>query len=125
MNRDQADQMIAGEIRKMIDTLMPNGGGTTLTEHRLRFALEQIGKKSFEVGRSYALLSLMTSGQMAETLGVSLRRMQAIAKDRHARFGTGFQVRGKDPWLFTPEETETLRPGKPGKRAKAKKDELD
>jgi|GEM_PF-1618277 hypothetical protein len=123
MDKDQAQQLIDSEVQKLIDTVMPNGGGATLTEHRLRYVLEKISKISFETGHSYALLSLMTSDQVALEIGVSLRRMQAIAKNRHERFGVGFQVPGKNPWLFTPEEIDLLRPGKSGKRAKVKNDE--
>lgn len=99
------------------DELMIDGR-TVITEQRLRRALENISQESFEIGREYALTNLMTTDQMAASVGVTVRRMQAIVKNRHDRFGVGFQIRGKNPWIFTPEETEILRPGKVGRPKK-------
>ena len=123
MDKAATDQMIEGEIQKMIDAFMPNGGGATMTEVRLRTALEHMAKKSFALGQSYALLNLKTCDDLASEFGVSLRRMQAIAKERHERFGVGFQARGNNPWLFSADEIESLRPGKPGKRKKFVKED--
>lgn len=117
MDKTSAEQIISGEIQKMIDAFIPHGGGATITEIRFRTALEKVGAQAFTIGQDYALTSLMTVEEVALTLGISERRVRAIAKNRHDRFGVGFQVPGSNTWLFRPEELESLRPwsGKPRK----------
>lgn len=58
---------------------------------------------------------LLTTREVAKLLGISVRRVQALARERHARLGIGWQVPGTRTWLFRPEEVELLRPGPPGR----------
>lgn len=97
-------------IDSLIESLLPHGTGT-ITEHRLRLALEQIATAAYAEGENQSLMSLLTIERVAEQIGVSARRMRAIAADRHERFGVGWKVPGaRGTWLFRPEEIETLRP---------------
>lgn len=109
MDRDSHWQIVTEQIDKSIAAVMPHGGGGTVTETRLRHILTIVAERAFQQGESYALLSLLTVQDVAEMLGVSVRRVQALARTRHDRFGIGMQV-GKS-WLFRPEEVEHLRPG--------------
>lgn len=90
-----------------------------MSETRLRTALSQAAQVAFSAGESYALLSLMTVDEVAEQLGVSVRRVRAIAKIKHEQFGIGYQVPKTSQWLFRPSEIESLRPGKSGRPRKS------
>ena len=57
-----------------------------------------------------ALMTLRTADELADELGVSPRRMRAIIRNRHERFGVGWQVPGTNQWLVRPSEVENLRP---------------
>lgn len=113
MNKNEYLSIVKSEIDKSIDALIPYGAGT-VTETRLRHVLDKIGEIAFREGQGYALGSLMTIEDAANLIGVSPRRMRAIAKDRHERFGVGYQIAGTNTWLFRPEEIESLRPGPEG-----------
>ena len=109
MNKDEHYQIVENDIKKYVSSLLPHGAGA-ITDHRLRHALEQVAQRAFQQGESYALSSLLTVGDVAEILNVSPRRVRAIAKNRHERFGVGWQVPGTNQWLFKPEEIGQLRP---------------
>jgi hypothetical protein len=117
MDENSARSIYQQKINDLVESLLPNGAGT-LTEHRLRFALDKIALLAFSSGESYALLSLLTIDDVAERLGVSRRRLQAIAREKHDRFGIGFQIPGSTQWLFRESEVESLRPGNPGRPRK-------
>lgn len=111
------NQITNDQIKKTIEALLPYGAGP-LTSQRLRTALETIAALAWREAESQVLLNLLTVEDIAELFGVSPRRVQALAKTRHARFGIGYQVPGTRTWLFRPEEIELLRPGKTGRPAK-------
>jgi hypothetical protein len=117
MNEQSARSLYEQRINNLVESLLPNGAGT-LTETRLRTALSQIAQVAFSAGESYALLSLLTIDEVAEQFGVSVRRVRAIAKIKHEKFGIGYQVPGTNQWLFRPSEIESLRPGVVGRPAK-------
>lgn len=119
MNEQSARSIYKQRIDSLTDSLLPNGGGT-LSVQRLRYALDQVAQVAFSTGQNYALSSLMTADEVAEQLGVSVRRVRAIAKVRHSQFGIGYQVPKTSQWLFRPSEIELLRPGKRGRPRKSK-----
>jgi hypothetical protein len=119
MDEQSARSLYEQKIDQMIATFLPNGAGT-INETRFRHALEQVALTAFSAGESYALLSLMTVEDMAHELGVSPRRVRAIAKVRHERFAVGYQVSGTSQWLFRPAEIESLRPWADGRPRKTK-----
>jgi len=111
MDEQSARSLYHQKIQNMIDSLLPFGAGP-ITDHRLRFALEQVAQTAFSAGKSYGLMNLLTADEAAVELDVSPRRMRAIIKLRHERFGTGRQA-GK-VWLIHRDELDALRPGPEG-----------
>ncbi len=114
MDEQSARSLYEQKIDQMLAQFLPNGAGT-INEMRFRHALEQVALTAFSAGESYALLSLMTVEDMAHELGISERRVRAIAKVRHDRFGVGYHVPGTGQWLFRPSEIESLRPWSEGR----------
>ena len=119
MDEQSARSLYQQEIKNQINALLPNGAGP-VSDHRLQRAMEIVAKAAFGAGESYALLSLMTADDVAIQFGVSVRRIRAIAKVKHDRFGVGYQVPGTAQWLFRPSEIESLRPGQPGRPRREK-----
>jgi len=109
MDRNTYEGIVEREIQKAMDAMFPYGAGHT-THTRARHWLETIAKIAFDQGGAYALMSLLTVEEVAERFGVTPRRVRAIAKHRHERFGIGWQVPGTNQWLFRPEEMEVLEP---------------
>lgn len=112
MNREDYEQMIASDIETLVDSMSGN-----ITAHRLRFALDKIAKQAFEHGRTYALMSLMSTEEAAAHYGISESRMTRIIAQRHERFGVGMKV-GKRAWLVTRDELPSLEPMNRGVRAR-------
>lgn len=106
--------IVKQRIQTLIASYLPNGAGT-MTETRLRSALEQVAQVAWQEAENDVLMNLLTVDQAAEMIGVSVRRMRAIAQVRHERFGIGWKVPGtRGTWLFRPQEIEALRPGPSG-----------
>lgn len=63
-------------------------------------------------GFESALASILTTDQVGDILGVTPRRVRAIAAKRNV----GRQLGGA--WFFLPSDVERLRPGKPGRPKK-------
>jgi len=109
MEKEIFEQIIEQEIQKAMDTMFPYGEGRT-TYARAKHWLDTISKIAFSQGGTYALTSLLTVEDVAERFGITPRRVRAIAKNRHERFGIGWQVPGTNQWLFRPEELDSLEP---------------
>lgn len=114
MDEKSARSLYEQRINSLVESLLPNGAGT-LTETRLRTALSQVAQVAFSAGSDYALMSLLTVDDVAEQLGVSVRRVRAIAKIKHEQFGVGYKVPKTNQWLFRLSEIESLRPGAVGR----------
>ena len=117
MNEQSTRLLYKQRINQLVKSLLPNGAGT-ISVTRLQTALDQVSQVAFSAGESYALTNLLTIDEVAEQLGVSARRVRAIAKVKHERFGIGFQVPHTAQWLFKPSEIESLRPGASGRPVK-------
>lgn len=111
MRESDARELYQHKINTLIDALLPHGAGS-ITEHRLRYALDQVAEKAFSAGRAYALTNLMTVEEAAIEIGVSRRRMAEIIRTRHDRFGTGMRV--GNSWIISRDELDALRPGPEG-----------
>jgi len=107
--RQQHESVVNDTIARQMEALFPLGAGQA-SSGRVEHALRQVAERAFQVGGSYALLSLLTVEDVAGILHVSPRRVRALARQRHTRFGVGWQVPGTSQWLFRPEEIEQLRP---------------
>lgn len=120
MDKTDYLQIVDDKINQLIEAVFPHGGGGILTEHKLRHLLDQTKQAAFSQGENYALMSLMDIDaalfavnqqlQADDRKPISKRRLQAIARNRHDRFGVGCQVTGTNAWLFRPEEIESLVP---------------
>jgi hypothetical protein len=109
------EQIVQDEVAKGLDALFGDlAGAAPLTRHRVEHVLRIVAHHAATTGGDQALLELMTTEQMAGELGVSERRVRAIAKRR----GVGWQI-SRGVWLFRPADVERLRPGDPW-RPKAK-----
>ncbi len=97
-------------IAQAIDELLNGLGSGLVTEHRLRTVLERMAHRVAVDATNDALMTLRTADELADELGVSPRRMRAIIRNRHDRFGVGWQVPGTNQWLVRPSEIENLRP---------------
>lgn len=111
MNKQSYESLIEQEIDSTIEHLLPHGGGATITETRLRSALDALATRIANHTRAYELLGIRTSDEMAEEWGVSKRRAQAHIATLHDRFGVGRKV-GRD-WLLSADEAER-HPPRPG-----------
>ena len=107
-NNESVNQIISREI----ENLFPLGTGDAFTISRLHAALESVAQKSFDLGRNYGLTNLLTVDEAALEIGVSPRRMRALLKDRHERFGVGAQF--GQVWIIHRDELDQLRPGPQG-----------
>lgn len=110
-----ADALITGEIDRLVGALLPHGAGP-ITEHRLRWALDQIAQRARTIGRDEALLSLRTVEDAAAAWNVSERRARAHIAHLHDRWSVGMQV-GKT-WLVTQDEIDRHAPGPAGRPRK-------
>jgi hypothetical protein len=115
MDRQAHEQIVNTEMHKQLDICFPYGEGRALRA-RVEHALGQVAAVAFEQGRRYAILSLLTIDDAMERINnqlpepISRRRMLAIARNRHERWGVGFQVGNTGVWLFTPEQIDVLIP---------------
>lgn len=108
------NDIVKDAIEREMEAAIPMGEGR-VSASRMRSALERVAIYAYREGESDALRSLMTVDEVAARLGVSPQRARALAKDRHARFGIGWQVPGTRTWLFRRSELDLLRPGPEGK----------
>ncbi len=95
------------DIQRAIDEILGGAVAATVTTHRLETVLTRLAQRVRQQTQDAVLTSLLTADDVAERLGVTPRRVRAIAK---ARPGTGWQVPGTSQWLFTPDEIEQLQP---------------
>ena len=108
MNRKQYETAIKQEIAATVDRLMPHGGGATVTEVRLRSALDTLAQRVASASRAYELLGVRTSEEMAEEWGVSERQSQAFIATLHERLGVGRNIGGT--WVLSAAEAESYKP---------------
>ena len=107
---DNLTELLNTHIAQAIDTLTNGLGSGLVAEHRLRTVLERMAHRVAVDAGNDALMTLRTADELADELGVSPRRMRAIIRNRHERFGVGWQVPGTNQWLVRPSEVESLRP---------------
>ena len=101
------DTITQDRINRLIEAITPQGAAT-ITETKLRHALEQIAQVAYTQGEINSLMGLLTIQDVAEHYGISERRARALAANRHEKFGAGMKVEGG--WIFRPEELSGLAP---------------
>lgn len=117
MDKQSYEEMIDREIADTVSRLLPNGSGV-VTEHRLQHALEQLAQRVASHTRSYELLNLKASAEIAEVWGVSVRRVRSHVASLHERWGVG--MKAGNEWLLSADEIEQHKPGTPGRPRKEK-----
>jgi hypothetical protein len=95
------------EIWRAMNAMFPHGAGQT-THHRVKHNLDTVARRAFQAGKTYALLGLMTSSDVAEHFDISKRRARALIQNRHERFGVGMKA-GRE-WLVHRDELPQLQP---------------
>jgi excisionase family DNA binding protein len=103
------DEQVTREIEDEMDALFPHGVGQA-PHTRVRRSLEKIAHVAFQAGKIYALVGLMTVGDVAERLGVTRRRASALIKNRHEKFGVGMKFGSS--WLIHYDDLPQLEPDK-------------
>lgn len=109
MDKEYHQEIVNNQIDAFLDSLFPRGEGH-ISRHQVGHVVRQVATRAFSEGGNYALASLLTVEDVAERFGVTPRRVRALARNRHERFGIGWQVPGTNQWLFRPEELEKLQP---------------
>jgi hypothetical protein len=114
------------QIDDLMASLFPDWPGT-INEVTLRAAIEQ----AMEIAEAHTLASLLDIEQALAAVNqrllnagrpaISRRRLQAIARVQHDRYGVGYNATGANAWLFRPSEIEKLVPGKAGRPRKSVK----
>lgn len=103
-------EFIEGSVRRSLDTLLGDREAVTMTRARLEPGLRMLAADVAAGIADLARVSLMDAAQVAATLGISARRVRALAASRHLGWQTG-----RD-WVFSPEDVEAMRvriPGRP------------
>ena len=95
---------VASEIAKALDDLFRDMPAATLSREAVGHVLARVAQRVATDSANQALLSLMTTDDMAAKLGVSARRVRALAKSR----GVGWQV-SRGTWVFIPGDAEAMR----------------
>ncbi len=101
------DQIIASEITRAVEILIPNGAGP-VSETRLRTVLAGFALRVEQAARAAALSELYTAEDVAEQLSIIPRGARAMIARRHAR-DASFGRRAGQTWLVTGAELEQLR----------------
>lgn len=97
------NEIVTDRINQLVESLLPHGGGT-MTEHRLRMALEKIAHVAWSEGGADGLRSLRTAEDAAEAWGVTPTRARAHISRLNQRWGVGAKIAGV--WLLTRQEIE-------------------
>ncbi len=101
---ENASEVVADRIALLVETLLPHGGGGTLTEVRLRWALDQVAQVAYAEGVADGLRRLRTADDAAEAWGVTPSRARAHIARLHKRWSVGSKIGGV--WLLTQAEIE-------------------
>lgn len=104
----QREQLIEGAVQRALAALQQRTPAITNTFglHVLSTLAQQIAAACGDM----ELLSLMTTADVAAELGISERRVRALATARNV----GWRV-GRGVWVFRPADIEMLRIRRPGR----------
>lgn len=107
--------MKSSEIKRSLDNLFGQGEGAILTRQRVTHELERLAHEIEQITRDVVLMSLKSTGDVADLYNVSRQSINTrAARLRDQRGSFGWKV-GRGVWVFTPDEVEELRPGKTGR----------
>lgn len=106
MNRQQFDQMQTASLREAVEALINLHPALAAREVRLRSLLTKLQQESASNSAGFELLNIRTAEDLAPVWRVSVRRAQAIIRNRHERFGGGRQI-GRT-WCLSAREWEGI-----------------
>lgn len=98
---------------RALDALLQGREAALVTEERARVVLTVLAGDVAAGVADMARVSLVDTATAAQMLGISARRVRALAVSRHLGWQTA-----RD-WVFTPEDIEAMRvrvPGRPATR---------
>ena len=101
------NEMIERHIQQAIEALFPHGEGR-VGRPRVQHQLQQVAARAYTIGRSDALLGLMTAEDVAEHFQISPRRARALIANRHERFSIGMRFGAS--WLVHRDDLASLAP---------------
>ncbi len=107
-------QLIDSEVAKAIEGMLGDLYAGTVTRPKAETILRRLAQQVSTAAAHGALLGLMNADDMAARLGISGRRVRALAKSRNV----GWQV-GQGVWVFRPEDVDLLQERVPGRPKKA------
>jgi hypothetical protein len=112
------NQIVTDKINSCLEMLFPHDAG----EHYsiIKKCLNDVAAVAYREGENSTLMFLLSSKDVAERLGITDRRVRAIAQKINERFSVGWKVPGTETWLFKESEIELLRPGKTGRPSNQK-----
>jgi len=102
-----------GAIDRALNALLQDREASVVTAERARIVLQALAADVAAGVTDMARVSLVDTAQAALMLGITPRRVRALAASRHLGWQTA-----RD-WVFTPEDIEAMRvrvPGRPAKR---------
>jgi hypothetical protein len=101
------NEIITRHINQALDALFPYGEGR-VGRGRVEHQINQVAQRAYTVGRSDALIGLMTAKDVAEHFRITPRRARALIANRHERFGIGMRIGAS--WLIHRDELDSLEP---------------
>ena len=102
-------EFIEGSVRRSLDMLLGDREAATITRARLQAALQALAQDLAAGMTDLARTSLLDTAQAAVALGVTPRRVRALARSRNLGWKTA-----RD-WVFTSEDVEAMRSRVPGR----------
>lgn len=105
------DQLIAQAVARAVEQLLGGAEARTVPRFRAEHVLGVMAQEITRLTVDMARLDLMDTAQVSGELGITPRRVRALAAAR----GLGWQT-ARD-WIFTPAEVEQMRDrptGRPG-----------
>ncbi len=96
-------------IASAVEDLTHGGTGRIISEHLAHHICTRLAQQVAAVSSSQTLLSLRTTHQAATELGISRRRVQALARSRDIGWRIGHEI------VLRPEDIDALRERRPGR----------
>ncbi len=96
-------------VSTAVDDLTGGSRPRIISEHLAHHICTRLAQQVAAVASSQTLLSLLTTNQAATELGISRRRVQALARSRDIGWRIGHEI------VLRPEDIDALRERRPGR----------